>query len=192
MYCCFSRPLHFLWSMLNDTLALDSADEYKLTGTETSPKDMVAVPIDLAGIGPGVEESDCGLATDCGPTASCGLQLQTADFYGGQRTIRGGAVPPQRFLWEIFCISRFVIYGPSRPSCDATLRTGCSCVPRQSVQDWAPDDRPAPSWSHPLEVRLQARSHLRREALLPRESLSGSESGRSIPEPAARWRVHGR
>jgi len=37
--------------MLNETLALDSADEKMLTGTETRPKEIVAVPIDRAGIG---------------------------------------------------------------------------------------------------------------------------------------------
>jgi hypothetical protein len=36
--------------MLNDTLALDSDDEYRLTGTETRPKEMVAVPIERAGM----------------------------------------------------------------------------------------------------------------------------------------------
>jgi len=34
--------------MLNDTLDLDSEEEYRLTGTETSPNEMVAVPIDRA------------------------------------------------------------------------------------------------------------------------------------------------
>jgi hypothetical protein len=37
--------------MLNDTLAFDSEDEKRLTGTETRPKEIVAVPIVLAGIG---------------------------------------------------------------------------------------------------------------------------------------------
>jgi len=37
--------------MLNETLAADSDDEYTCTGTETSPKDMVAVLMDRAGIG---------------------------------------------------------------------------------------------------------------------------------------------
>jgi hypothetical protein len=36
--------------MLNDTLDLDSDEEYRLTGTETRPKEMVAVPIERAGI----------------------------------------------------------------------------------------------------------------------------------------------
>jgi hypothetical protein len=34
--------------MLNDTLDLDSDEEYRLTGTETSPNEMVAVPMDRA------------------------------------------------------------------------------------------------------------------------------------------------
>jgi len=33
--------------MLNDTLVLDSDDGVMLTGTETSPKEIVAVPIEL-------------------------------------------------------------------------------------------------------------------------------------------------
>jgi hypothetical protein len=37
--------------MLKDTLALDSDDEKMLTGTETSPKEIVAVPIERAGMG---------------------------------------------------------------------------------------------------------------------------------------------
>jgi len=37
--------------MLKDTLAFDSEEEYRLTGTETRPKEIVAVPMDLAGIG---------------------------------------------------------------------------------------------------------------------------------------------
>jgi hypothetical protein len=36
--------------MLNDTLALDSDDEKMLTGTDTRPKEIVAVAIDLAGM----------------------------------------------------------------------------------------------------------------------------------------------
>jgi hypothetical protein len=36
--------------MLNETLVLDSDDEYRLTGTETRPKEMVAVPIERAGM----------------------------------------------------------------------------------------------------------------------------------------------
>jgi hypothetical protein len=37
--------------MLKDTLDLDSDEEYRLTGTETRPKEMVAVAIERAGIG---------------------------------------------------------------------------------------------------------------------------------------------
>src|SRR6185503_2104659 len=50
MYCCLSREPHFLCSMLNETLDFDSDDEKRLTGTETRPKEMVAVPIARAGI----------------------------------------------------------------------------------------------------------------------------------------------
>jgi hypothetical protein len=37
--------------MLNDTLDLDSEEEYRFTGTETRPKEIVAVAIERAGIG---------------------------------------------------------------------------------------------------------------------------------------------
>jgi hypothetical protein len=37
--------------MLNETLAEDSAVENRLTGTETSPKEIVAEPMERAGIG---------------------------------------------------------------------------------------------------------------------------------------------
>jgi hypothetical protein len=37
--------------MLNDRLAFDSDDEYRLTGTETRPNEIVALPMDRAGIG---------------------------------------------------------------------------------------------------------------------------------------------
>jgi len=37
--------------MLNETLAFDSEDEYRFTGTETSPKEIVAVAIERAGMG---------------------------------------------------------------------------------------------------------------------------------------------
>ena len=36
---------HFLCSMLNETLAFDSDAEYMPTGTETRPKEIVAVPM---------------------------------------------------------------------------------------------------------------------------------------------------
>jgi hypothetical protein len=36
--------------MLNDTLLFDSEDEYRLTGTETSPNEIVAVAIERAGM----------------------------------------------------------------------------------------------------------------------------------------------
>jgi hypothetical protein len=39
--------------MLNDTLDFDSAEEYRLTGTETSPNEMVAVPMDRAAMSVG-------------------------------------------------------------------------------------------------------------------------------------------
>src|SRR4030095_2488548 len=50
MYCCFSRPPHFLCNMLNDTLVFDSADEYRFTGTETRPNEIVALAIDRGGM----------------------------------------------------------------------------------------------------------------------------------------------
>jgi hypothetical protein len=37
--------------MLKDTLDLDSDEEYRFTGTETRPKEIVAVAIERAGIG---------------------------------------------------------------------------------------------------------------------------------------------
>jgi len=50
--------------MLNDTLDLDSDDEYRLTGTETRPKEMVAVPIERAGIaGTREAEGEEGMGT---------------------------------------------------------------------------------------------------------------------------------
>jgi hypothetical protein len=36
--------------MLNDTLDFDSAEEYTLIGTETRPKEIVAVEIERAGM----------------------------------------------------------------------------------------------------------------------------------------------
>jgi hypothetical protein len=36
--------------MLKETLVFDSDDEYRLTGTETRPKEMVAAPIERAAI----------------------------------------------------------------------------------------------------------------------------------------------
>jgi hypothetical protein len=37
--------------MLKDTLVFDSEDEYRLTGTETRPKEIVAEAMERAGIG---------------------------------------------------------------------------------------------------------------------------------------------
>jgi hypothetical protein len=37
--------------MLNDTLDADSDDENRLTGTETSPKEIVALAMERAGMG---------------------------------------------------------------------------------------------------------------------------------------------
>ena len=48
MYCCLSREPQVVCSMLKLTLAADSLEEYRWTGTETSPKEIVAVPMDLA------------------------------------------------------------------------------------------------------------------------------------------------
>jgi hypothetical protein len=54
--------------MLKDTLDLDSDDEYRLTGTETRPKEMVALPIERAGMAEtrwaGVEERMGTLTND--------------------------------------------------------------------------------------------------------------------------------
>src|SRR5690606_32239565 len=50
-YCCFNREPHFLCSQLKDTAADDSADEYSLTGTETSPKEIVVDAIARALMG---------------------------------------------------------------------------------------------------------------------------------------------
>jgi hypothetical protein len=36
--------------MLNDTLLFDSEDEYRLTGTETRPNEIVAVAIERGGM----------------------------------------------------------------------------------------------------------------------------------------------
>jgi hypothetical protein len=50
--------------MLNDTLDLDSDEEYRFTGTETRPKEMVAVPIERAGIaGTREAEGEEGMGT---------------------------------------------------------------------------------------------------------------------------------
>jgi hypothetical protein len=49
-YCCFSREPHLVCSMLKLTEAEDSLEEKRLTGTDTSPKEIVAEPIFLAGM----------------------------------------------------------------------------------------------------------------------------------------------
>src|SRR5439155_1530530 len=54
-YCCFRRAPSFLCSQLNEIAADDSPAENILIGTETSPKEIVAEPIECAGIGPGGE-----------------------------------------------------------------------------------------------------------------------------------------
>src|SRR6266404_6252148 len=51
-YCCFNRAPSFLWSQLNEIAADDSPAENILIGTETSPKEIVAEPIECAAIGP--------------------------------------------------------------------------------------------------------------------------------------------
>src|SRR5689334_3402407 len=51
MYCCLSREPQVVCSMLKLMLAEDSLEENRLTGTETSPKEIVADPMDLAAIG---------------------------------------------------------------------------------------------------------------------------------------------
>src|SRR5213594_3856861 len=54
-YCCFRRVPSFLCSQLNEMAADDSPAENILIGTETSPKEIVAEPIECAGIGPAGE-----------------------------------------------------------------------------------------------------------------------------------------
>src|SRR5438034_2642231 len=54
-YCCFRRAPSFLCRQLNEIAADDSPAENILIGTETSPKEIVAEPIECAGIGPGGE-----------------------------------------------------------------------------------------------------------------------------------------
>src|SRR5213594_2870990 len=51
-YCCFRRAPSFLCSQLNEIAADDSPAENILIGTETSPKEIVAEPMECAGIGP--------------------------------------------------------------------------------------------------------------------------------------------
>src|SRR5467141_1268836 len=51
-YCCFRRAPSFLCSQLNEMAADDSPAENILIGTETSPKEIVAEPMECAGIGP--------------------------------------------------------------------------------------------------------------------------------------------
>src|SRR5207244_247993 len=51
-YCCFRRAPSFLCSQLNEIAADDSPSENILIGTETSPKEIVAEPMECAGIGP--------------------------------------------------------------------------------------------------------------------------------------------
>src|SRR5215210_4617960 len=48
MYCCFRREPHLVWIMLKLIALEDSLEEKRLTGTETSPKEIVAEPIDRA------------------------------------------------------------------------------------------------------------------------------------------------
>src|SRR6266849_11221595 len=54
-YCCFRRAPSFLWSQLKEIAADDSPAENILIGTETSPKEIVAEPMECAGIGPAGE-----------------------------------------------------------------------------------------------------------------------------------------
>src|ERR1051325_8044913 len=54
-YCCFSREPSFLCSQLNEIAADDSPAENILIGTETSPKEIVAEPMECAGISPTIE-----------------------------------------------------------------------------------------------------------------------------------------
>src|SRR5438093_13469061 len=51
-YCCFRRAPSCSRNQLNEIAAGDSPAENILIGTETSPKEIVAEPIEGAGIGP--------------------------------------------------------------------------------------------------------------------------------------------
>src|SRR5512143_2904392 len=51
MYCCLRRVPHFLCRRLKLTAAELSLEEKRLTGTETSPNEIVAEPMGRAGIG---------------------------------------------------------------------------------------------------------------------------------------------
>src|SRR2546422_11137437 len=62
-YCCFRRAPSFLCSQLNEIAADDSPAENILIGTETSPKEIVAEPMECAGIGPAGDRV-------CGPNDS--------------------------------------------------------------------------------------------------------------------------
>src|SRR2546430_13094547 len=75
-YCCFRRAPSFLCSQLNEIAADDSPAENILIGTETSPKEIVAEPMECAGIGP------AGARVSVRPTA-------TGNYHrpgGGSRT----------------------------------------------------------------------------------------------------------
>jgi hypothetical protein len=50
MYCCFRREPHLVWIILKLIAAEDSLEEKRLTGTETSPKEIVAEPMVRAGM----------------------------------------------------------------------------------------------------------------------------------------------
>src|SRR5213595_122349 len=62
-YCCFRRAPSFLCSQLNEIAADDSPAENILIGTETSPKEIVAEPMECAGIGPA--DGERVTARDC-------------------------------------------------------------------------------------------------------------------------------
>jgi len=46
--------------MLNDTLDFDSEEEYRLTGTEKRPDEMVAVPMERAAMSVGWAKGEAG------------------------------------------------------------------------------------------------------------------------------------
>src|SRR5450756_1350708 len=49
--CCFTRAWSASWSMLKEIAAFDSLAEKRFTGIETSPKEIVAVPVGRSAMG---------------------------------------------------------------------------------------------------------------------------------------------
>src|SRR5919202_6589381 len=51
MYCCFSLPLHFAWSRLNEIAAWLCVAEKSFTGIDTKPNEIVPEPMERALMG---------------------------------------------------------------------------------------------------------------------------------------------